>query len=92
MALRKKHVTTIARILFKVRTEASKKYTGQPELLANAYGLVDTIGLLIALFMETEMTNFNTDKFLFRFGYGTGIEGGGAESLLGEQSDKMEKV
>lgn len=92
MALRHKHVTTIARILFKVRTEAGKKYSDNPELLAVAYGLVDTIGLLIAVFLETELSNFDGEKFLFRFGYGSGIEGEGAASILGEQAAKLEQV
>ncbi len=92
MALRHKHITIITRILFKVRNEASKKYEDNPEHLAIAYGLVDTLGLMLALFFETEMSNFETDKFLFRFGYGTGIKGEGAVSILGDQADKLETV
>lgn len=92
MALRHKHVTLIARSLFKVRTEAAREYANEPELLVVAYGTVDSLGVLLATVLELEMTNFDAEKFLFRFGYGKGVEGEGAESLPGSEVSKLKQI
>jgi hypothetical protein len=73
MGLRKKHETTLARILFVTRNSARDNITDSKEL-AVAFETVDHIAVLVASFLQLENPRLNATKFLDRCGYKYGIE------------------